>query len=76
MGTLLADPRSSLCSHIGDVVLDVSDELVLGNLVWPRTENVGVGGSDTSDVLENDAADECAQPVFLMVRSSVDWDAL
>lgn len=75
IGNLLADPRISLCSHIGDVTLELSDELPLGNLEWPRTENVGVGGPDTSDTLEKEPPEECAHVVVLMVRSSLDCEA-
>jgi len=76
MGNLLEDPRISLCSHTGEVAFEVRDELVLGNLEWPRIENVGVGGPDTSDALEKDPPEECAQMVVLMVKSSLDRDAL
>lgn len=73
IGNLLVEPTTSPCSQTGEVVLDVKDELPLGNLECPRTEKVGVGGPDTSEALdEKEPAEECAQSVVLIVRSSVD----
>jgi hypothetical protein len=73
---LVAEPRISPCSQIGDVEFDVSDELPLGNLEWLRSENVGVFGADTSDALEIEPPETCAQIVVFVVRSSLDCDAL
>lgn len=62
---MLAEPSRSLCSNSDEVALEVKDELALGNLEWPaRVENVGVGGLDTSDKLERDPPEECAQTML------------
>jgi hypothetical protein len=74
MVNLVAEPRISLCSQIGEVEFDVNDELVLGNLEWPRSEKVGVAGADTSDTLEKEPPEECAHTAVLVI-SSLDCEA-
>lgn len=57
---------------MGELVEEASDELELGNLEWPREENVGVGGSETSEAIQYELVERSAE----RVTSSVEWDLL
>ena len=70
MGSLLADPKTSVCSKIGDVDDEVNEELALGNLEWLRMENVGVVGVEVSDAVECEMPEVCIESAVFDVTSS------
>lgn len=47
---MVAEPVTSPCSQTGEVADEASEEVELGNLEWPRSEKVGVGGVELSEV--------------------------
>lgn len=55
MGSLVVEPVTSPYSQTGDVADEASEEVELGNLECPRSEKVGVGGVELSEVQYEEA---------------------